>query len=402
MDSFDIKYNDLYYSLKKLQDIGAAFQYFEDTEFNGRTVTVNKKKLLNFASCSYMGLEKNQKMIKAAIEATKSFGTQTPSSRAILSSPLYTEIEKLITKIFPGYQVMTQTVTLGHFSVLPLFIKKDDAIILDSYVHNSIRMTSEWNKANGTFILLSKHNDMNHVKYLIKRLKKDGYKKIWYCADGIYSMHGNFINIKDLYQLLSEEDDFYAYVDDAHGSGWYGKNGQGYVLDTCGLHPKMIVAVSFAKSFATCGGALITPTKELAELIRFTGQTLIFSGPIQPGTLGALIASLKIHLSKNFSSMQNELQELIKYFRAKSDELNLPIVTRDLSPIQLLRIGDAEKTYNTLANLVRKGCIATAAFYPAVQVQDTGIRISLTRHLTKNDIDKFLSILKNIVDSEIY
>lgn len=400
MNGFDFEPSELYHTVKHLQNNGCAFQYFEDTKYNGRTITVNNKKLLHFASCSYLGLETHPSLINAAIEALKSYGTQTPSSRAMVSSPLYKELEENLSLVFPGYAIVTQTVTLAHCSVLPLLIGENDAIILDAYVHNSVRMASQLCKANGTFIISSKHNDMEHVKYLIYRLRKEGYKKIWYCADGIYSIHGNLCDIKGLHTLLNEEDGFYAYVDDAHGTGWCGKNGSGYVIGSFGLHEKMIVVESFAKSMAASGGGVIVPEKILAEYINLTGQTMIFSGPIQPAILGALIASVKLHLSDEIIPMQKELRELISYFRITSRELDLPITTKDDTPIQLLKIGSMQKMYSVLTQLIARGYLPMTASYPAIAKGEDGIRITLTRHLTKQDINGFLQSIKEIIESE--
>jgi 7-keto-8-aminopelargonate synthetase-like enzyme len=301
-----------------------------------------------------------------------------------------------LVKVFPGFHVVTPTTTLGHCSVMPVLIQENDAIILDTFVHNSVRMASNLCKANGTFVILSRHNDFEHVRYLIYRLKKDGYKNIWYCADGIYSMHGDKLKIHELAQLLDEEENLYAYVDDAHGVSWTGKNGSGYVLNEYGLHPKMIIAVSFAKSFAACGGALIFPNKEWAQLIRMTGQTMIFSGPISPPILGALIGSVKIHLSDNIIIYQQEILDLIRYFRNKCKAIKLPLFTKDETPIQMIKIGDPQLTYLILEELSKKGIFTTSAVYPAVPPEDAGIRITLTRHLKKEDIDILIDEMQNI------
>ncbi len=392
--------SELYPIVKHLQEHGCVFQYFEDSHCNGRTITVNKKKLLHFASCSYLGLETHPSLINSSIDAIKKYGSQTPSSRAMVSSPLYKELEDLLRQMFPGYAIVTQTVTLAHCSVLPLLISEKDAIILDAYVHNSVRMASQLCKANGTFVIMSKHNDMEHVKYLIHRLKKEGYRNIWYCADGIYSIHGNLCDVEGLHKLLNEEENFYAYVDDAHGTGWCGKNGSGYVIGKYGLHERMIVVESFAKSMAASGGCIIVPDRIIAEYIKFTGQTMIFSGPIQPATLGALIASVKLHLSEELITLQKELLDLIVYFRRRSNELNLPITTIDETPIQLLKIGSMEKMFRILTQIIDSGYLPVTASYPAIAKGDEGIRITLTRHLSKKDINNFLACVKDIMVSE--
>jgi len=400
MSGINIEINELCAIAKQLKKNGCVYQYYEDTQYDGRKITVNNKELLHFANCSYLGLETNNSLIEGAIDAVKRYGVQNSMSRAMLSSPLYKEFEGYLSEIFPGHQIVYPTVTLAHCSALPLLIKEKDAIILDAYAHNSIRMASQLCKANGTFILLSKHNDMEHVKYLIYRLKKEGYRNIWYCADGIYSIHGNHCNVSDLYSLLDKEDNFYAYIDDAHGIGWCGNKGSGYVIGNYGLHDKVVVAVSFNKSFAGAGGGLIVSDKEIAEMLGMTGQTMIFSGPIQPPMLGALIASAKLHLSPELEAYQKELVALITFFREKSSELKIPIITKDISPIQLLGTGNLEITNSIIMKLIDKGFFAMAVGYPAIAEGSEGIRISITRYLLKDDITNFLETLSEILQSE--
>jgi 7-keto-8-aminopelargonate synthetase-like enzyme len=397
MNSFNIETGELYKSVKHLQENGCAFQYYEDSTYNGRIITLNKKKLLHFANCCYLGLENHPDLVEGAVEAVRHYGTQNSMSRAMLSSPLYKALEDQLKKIFPGYQAVFPTTTLAHCSALPLLIGDNDAIILDAYVHNSVRMASQICKANGTFVIISRHNDMEHVRYLTYRLKKEGYKNIWYCADGIYSIHGNFCDVEGLQKLLDEVENLYAYVDDAHGTGWCGRNGSGYVIGKYGLHNKMIVVESFAKSMAASGSCVVVPDRILGEYIGLTGQTMIFSGPIQPAVLGALVACFKIHLSEQIIAFQNELLYLIRHFREKSNELDLPIVTKNETPIQLLRIGSMEKTFKVLQGMIEKGYYPMTAGYPAIAKGDEGIRITITRHLTISDIDGFLSNIKTLI-----
>jgi 7-keto-8-aminopelargonate synthetase-like enzyme len=400
MNNFNIVPGELYQSVKELQEKGHVFQYYTDESYDGRKLTVREREVIHFANCSYLGLEKHPLLIEGAIEAAKIYGTQNSMSRAMLSSPLYKEFEQNLTKIFPGFQVVYPSTTLAHCSALPVIIGEKDAVILDAYVHNSIRMAVQLCKANGTFVLLSKHNDMDHVKYLIYRLRKEGYKKIWYMADGVYSIHGNFCDVRGLHRLLDEEEDFYAYVDDAHGIGWSGRHGCGYVIGSFGLHSKMIVAASFNKSFAGAGGGLIVPDSETAEILRYTGQIMIFSGPVQPPMTGVLVASSKLHLSDELPLLQDQLRTLIVYFRKKADESGLPVLTKYLTPIQLIRIGSMENLKKVQDHLISKGFLCTTAGYPAISKGDEGIRISLTRALTTDDIDRFLTCLKDFLISE--
>ena len=400
MNAFNLEPEEFYYSIKHYQHNGCAAQYMDDSEYNGRTITVNNKTLLNFANCSYLGLEKHPLLIEGAIEAARKYGTQNSMSRSLLSNPLYLEIESTLTKIFPGFPIVYSSTTLAHYAAMPILMKEKSAIILDAYVHNSLRTASQVCKSNGAFVLVSRHNDMEHVRYLIKRLKKEGYQHIWYCADGIYSMHGDLCNVKELQKLLDEEENFYAYVDDAHGIGWTGKNGCGYVIGNYGLHEKMIVAGSLSKSIATSGGFLIVPDKILSDYLKLTGHSFIFSIPMPPSSLGSIAASLKMHLTDEIIQYQKGLTELIVYFKNRSRELSLSLVSDDITPIQLLRIGDTETILKVQKKLINKGFFASMAAFPAVSKGEGGIRISITRLITKQDIDNLLMTIQDIFETE--
>lgn len=58
------------------------------------------KQLVNFASCSYLGLEVDARVKEGAIHAVERYGTFFSSSRACLRSPLYRELEERLDRIF--------------------------------------------------------------------------------------------------------------------------------------------------------------------------------------------------------------------------------------------------------------------------------------------------------------
>jgi 7-keto-8-aminopelargonate synthetase-like enzyme len=48
----------------------------EDDILNGREVTINGRKVVSFGSCSYLGLETDDRLKHGAIDATLRYGTQ--------------------------------------------------------------------------------------------------------------------------------------------------------------------------------------------------------------------------------------------------------------------------------------------------------------------------------------
>lgn len=387
----------LYEITKEAREKGVAYQYLEDQEFSGRKVLLNGKEVLNFGNCSYLGLETHPDIKRGVIEATEKYGSLLSNSRAYFSSPLYAELEAYLEQIFPGYPVVTTTTTLGHCAVLPILIEETDEILLDQYAHNSIRMAASLCKANGTKITVVRHNNMEHLAEVIERKKEKGVRNIWYLADGIYSMQGDFLDRDGLIDLLNRHEQFHAYVDDAHGMSWQGKNGAGYVLGNGEIHDRMVVAVSMCKSFGAFGGIIVFPNAEWAQRVRLLGQTLMFSAPISPPILGAAIASAKIHLSGELESLQKDLRDRIRYFREKCRQANIKVNTEDETPIQFIEIGSNSAVYETVKQLMERGAYVTIAAYPSMPKKHGGLRINITNHLTFEDIDYLVDQVKELV-----
>ncbi len=385
-------------TMRYARKAGVGYQELQEGEqpFDGRLLNIRGHEFLNFANCCYLGLETHPDIKAGTIRATEKFGSLLSNSRSYFSSPLYSQLEALLDKMLPGYQVVTTTTTLGHCSTLPVMIDAEDAIILDQYAHNSIRMAAQLCQATGTKMAMTRNNDYNHLQKVIKRLQKQNVRNIWYLADGLYSMQGEFIKLKELKDLLNQYEHLYTYIDDAHGFSWTGKNGAGYVMGNGEIHPKMIVAVSMCKSFGAFGGIISFPNKEWAERVRLLGQTLIFSAPISPPILGAAIASAKLHMSDNLPGMQQELLEKIRYFRSRCKALNIPLKTKDETPVQFIEVGDNNAVYALNQHLQNKGIYVTSAIYPAMPKKHGGIRVSITRHLTLADLDYFIDQFRQL------
>ena len=193
---------------------GIAHLHTQDKKLTNNIITVESKKTVHFGSCSYLGLEFNTEAKESAKSAIDAYGTQFSSSRAYLSSIHYVELENKLEKIFGSPTVVAPTTTLGHIATIPVFVNTDDAIILDHQVHNSVQTAAGLMKGKGTHIELLRHNRMDLLENRILELRgKD--KKIWYMADGIYSMYGDVTPIDKIHELLNKYPEFHFYVDDA-------------------------------------------------------------------------------------------------------------------------------------------------------------------------------------------
>lgn len=353
--------------------------------------------MLAFFSCSYLGLEWHHLLKEKVIDAEQSIGSQLSSSRGYVSIDSYTELTQLLTQIYNIEPVIASTTTLGHLSTLPILIQENDVIILDEQVHNSLQITAKICLANGTLVTRINHNDMNALENKILELAPLKKNRIWYLADGLYSMHGDFAPMPKLLALMHKYPSLHSYIDDAHSFGWLGEHGCGYVAQFSNdpAFDRVVLIGSMAKAFAACGGVILTKNEDWRERISLCGGPQIFSGPIQPPILAAAIGSATIMLSDEFPALQEQLTSNIHYFRNLLIDAGLNSVSSGEAPIFFLQIGDLKQVTSLCHYLHTKNYYVPPTGFPAVQHNQAGLRVTLNRLHKFSELDGLVeSILK--------
>jgi len=94
-----------------------------------------------------------------------------------VSSVFYRESEELLTKMFGKPVLLLQSLTLGHMSNIPILVGDNDAVILDSQVHDSVQTAVQLLKTRDIHVELVRHNRMDLLELRIKELK-DSYDKV--------------------------------------------------------------------------------------------------------------------------------------------------------------------------------------------------------------------------------
>ncbi|MBK6838738.1 MAG: aminotransferase class I/II-fold pyridoxal phosphate-dependent enzyme [Bacteroidetes bacterium] len=355
------------------------------------TLPFVEKKMLYFGSCGYLGLEHDPRIKAGAIEAINKYGTQFSSSRAYVSSSYYQQSEELLRKMFFGKPLLLlQSLTVGHMSNIPIIVGNDDAVIMDSQVHDSVQTAVQMLRNRDVHIELIRHNRIDMLESRVKALK-DKYRKIWYMADGVYSMQGDYAPVKDLYRLADQYEQLHLYLDDIHGMSWAGPNGTGYVLSQGDYHPRLYLTTGLTKAFGTSGGLLIYPEEASFNLIKNTSKAFIFSIQMPPMVLGATVESAKIHLSDEIYTFQDELRLKMEYFNTTAKKLGLPLINETSSPIGFIGVGKPDVGYNMVKRMMNQGYYFNLSVFPSVSYNNTGLRIPMNRLHTYEDIENLLT-----------
>ena len=394
-----IKHNNFIDTVDKViagaKNEGILHLYAENKTLTGRTIQIKGKEMCHFGTTGYLGLEQDDRLKEAAIQAIRDYGTQFPLSKTYISHPLYYELEERIEKMYGIPPIITKNSTLGHLAIIPTLIRDEDGVIMDHQVHWSVQNACQLLKLRGIPVEMIRHNNLEMLEDKIKNLASK-CQKIWYMADGVYSMYGDYAPMAELIQLTQKYSQFNIYFDDVHGMSWKGKNGTGFVFDTIKVLPENIVVVStLSKTFGASGATFFCKDEKLREKIKNFGGPLTFSAQLEPASVAAAIASAKIHLSPEISVMQKGLAEKINYFNNLMARDNLPIVAKNDTPVCFFGMGTPLTAYNLMHRMFNEGFFLNLGMYPAVPIKNTGIRITLSSHNLLEDI-------KLLADALIY
>jgi 7-keto-8-aminopelargonate synthetase-like enzyme len=373
-------------------ELGVIHRYLEDDELDGSTITLDGRSLVDFGSCSYLGLNHDPRLKAGAIDAITKYGTSYSSSPAYTAIPLYETLGEQLRQMTGGAVAITQTTTLAHLAALPLLVGPDDLALVDAQTHDSVHLATNNLRGNGVTVESVPHRD---VVFLAHRLAEvaEHYDKVWYLADGVYSMYGDSAPVEDVAALQAIYANLYVYYDDAHGFGWAGEHGRGHVLARVPLNDRMVIAAGFAKAFGSLGAVLIFGDEELARRVRLVGGPLIFSGPIPPPDLGSAVASAGIHLSAEHQELQARLSSDIEFMRSELVRLGLPVVSMEATPIWFVRVGSTAQCAEMIRRLMADGFYLNIAAYPVVPVGQGGVRFNQSLHHSREQLTDLLEAL---------
>src|SRR5574344_728523 len=283
----------LYDASQKVIKAG-LYPYFREIESEQDTVVeMNGKKVLMFGSNSYLGLTNHPKIKEAAIKATEKYGTGCAGSRFLNGTlDIHEQLEQRLAK-FVGKDeaIIFSTGFQVNVGVVSCLTGREDYIILDESDHASIIEGRRLSFSNN---LKFKHNDMSSLEKVLKSCDPNKVKLI--VIDGVFSMEGDVAPLKEI-TALAKKYNASVMVDEAHGLGVFGKNGEG-VCHALGVTNDVdLIMGTFSKSFASLGG-FIACDKSITNFLRHHSRSYIFTASITPASTAAVGAALDIMMSE--------------------------------------------------------------------------------------------------------
>src|SRR3989339_449421 len=131
-----------------------------------------------------------------------------------------------------------------------------------------------------------------HLDTLLRKsLRSAPYALRYIITDAIFSMDGDGAPLNEMV-LLAKKYNARTIVDEAHGTGVFGKNGRGW-SEALGVKNKIDVIIGTSSKALGSIGGFIAGTQPLIDYIRNKSRPFIFTTALPPGSCAATIMALQ-------------------------------------------------------------------------------------------------------------
>jgi glycine C-acetyltransferase len=345
----------------------------------GARAVFDGREVINLSSNNYLGLTTHPRLIAAAVEATRTFGAGSGSVRQIAGTmDIHLQLERKLAEFKHTESALVfQSGFTCNSGIIPILVEEGDAVLSDELNHASIIDGIRLTKAKRA---IWKHADMDSLEDALKETQ--GARRRLVVTDGVFSMDGDVANLPAIVDL-AERYGAMVYVDDAHASGVFGRNGRGTV-DHFRLNGRVHVQVgTLSKAIGVLGG-YVASTKGLRDLLIQRARPFVFTTSHPPAVVAACMAAIDVLLDE--PELIDRLWENTRYFKAGLQELGLN-TGRSESPITPVIAGEGKRAMKLADRLFDEGVFAQGIGYPVVPDASSRVRTIVTATHTREDLD---------------
>ncbi len=351
-------------------------------------VEIEGKTFLSFCSNNYLGLANNPSVVKAVKYAVERYGWGAGASRLVSGNmTLHETLENAISR-FKGKEaaLVFPTGYMANLGAISSLVSKGDLVICDKLNHASI---IDGCRLSGADFRVYAHCDMQKLENILRKSSKYNRKLI--VTDSVFSMDGDLAPLPDIVRI-AEKHKAMVMVDEAHGTGVFGRNGRG-VVEHFNLSKEIdIVMGTLSKAIGSLGG-YVTGDNDLINYLRNKARSFMYTTALPPAVCAASIAA--INLIKGDSSIRESLWHNVRFINDNLKSLNFDLISSE-SPIIPILVGDAQKAVDMSKLLYERGILIPAIRPPTVPVNSSRLRMTVMSTHTKEDLEILLEALSEV------
>ncbi len=347
------------------------------------TINLDGRDVVLLGSNNYLGLSTHPKVIAAAVEATRSFGTGASGSRLISgNNELYTALETNLAEAKETEAALVfSSGYAANTSVIPVLAGEGDVILSDALNHASIIDGCRLSRATKQ---VYRHCDVEHLSALLA--ESAAFRRRLIVTDGVFSMDGDIAPLPDICEVAAQHDAM-VLVDDAHGFGVLGKDGSGTVAHF-GLEGRGIVQMGTLSKTVGALGGYIAGSYALIELLVNRARGFIFTTGLPPATLAAANAALD--LMRSAPELRQRLFSHAKRLKTALIDLGYTLLPSETQILPVV-LGNPQRATSVAEALLAEGVFAPAIRPPAVPTGMSRLRLTVMATHTEAEMQQAIA-----------
>ncbi len=354
----------------------------------GATVTVRGESgpvpLINMCANNYLGLANDERVVKAAVEATRSWGAGLASVRFICGTQqIHKQLERAVAD-YLGFEdaILFAAAFDANGAVFEPLLGPEDAIVSDTLNHASLIDGIRLSKARRYRYAT---NDMDDLARVLAQARSEGARTILIATDGVFSMDGTIANLP-IIVALARDHGALTLVDDCHATGFLGTNGRGSAAHY-GLDGQIdIVTGTFGKALGGAMGGFVAARRQVIELLRQQGRPYLFSNALAPAICGASLKAIELAKSDEGAQLRRRLNGNAVRFREGLTASGFDLLPGE-HPIIPVMLYDANKAKALAEALYEQGVYVTTFSYPVVPRGMARIRTQMSAAHSPDQIE---------------
>ena len=369
--------------LKQLQEQNLYRSLRTMDSEQSRYVKMQGRKILMFASNSYLDLAADARVKQAAADAALQWGAGSGGSRLTTgNTALHEALEGKLAQ-FKGTEaaLVFNTGYMANVGIISALCNSESVIFSDEYNHASIIDGARLSKAR---IVVYKHNDMQDLE---AKILATPCNRGLIVSDAVFSMDGDIVDLSALVEL-GKKYHLLTMIDEAHATGVIGKTGHGTLEHFGSTCKPDILMGTLSKALGSEGGYACS-SKVIIDYLKNKARSFIFATSQAPAALAAALRAIEVleEEPQRAQSLQHNVDFFLNALHAEGVEAYSP------TAIIPVIIGDEATALQVADELLANGVLAPAIRYPTVAKGTARLRIALMATHTEAELTQTAKLI---------
>ncbi|APR78386.1 8-amino-7-oxononanoate synthase [Minicystis rosea] len=390
---------------REVRDLVARGGLYDNvtTGIRGRKVEIGGRWFLDFASCNYLGLDLDPRIIAAVEPELRRWGTHPSWARLCCSPDLYEALERRLADLVGTEDALVlPTISLIAVGLIPAVTCKGALIAADKFVHkvnhDGCRLARDM---NGAVLASFRHDDPASLDALLDAHRDAPMRLV--VIDGVLSVTGRVPNLRAIVDVCRKHDAL-VYIDDAHGFGVlgegptperpFGRRGNGVIRHLDLGYDNVLYVSGLSKAYSSLAAFIACPRK-LKTFLKCTVTSYAVSGPVPTAALATALAGLALNDVEGDTwrdTLHAYTTAILEGYRA----LGIPTDNDNGFPIVSAYVGSAERVRRGGELLCEAGINVTLQGYPLVPRDKGVLRATPTAANTWDEVHTLIRVMGDV------